>query len=134
MRWKAIFMTPIKEKNNQQRYGLRSFKIPPPVKELAAFESKLIELVKNIKFRKVKTSYNIIWKKTKKINQSDKTLAFAHKLSNMYRLTKEECIKRQRNPITSTYKKQTTSRKESMLKEIMENVDKKILDQIPRIK
>ena len=59
MRWKAIFMKTIKEKNNQQRYGLRSFKIPPPVKELAAFESDLIELVKNIKFRKVKTSYNI---------------------------------------------------------------------------
>ena len=52
----------------------------------------------------------------------------------MYRLTKEEYVKRQRNQITSTYKKQTTSRKESTLKEIMENVDKKILEQIPGIK
>ena len=54
MRWKAIFQDTKKEKSNQQRYGLRSFKIPPPVKELAAFESELIELIKNIKFRKVK--------------------------------------------------------------------------------
>ena len=54
MRWKAIFQDTKKEKSNQQRYGLPSFKIPPPVKELAAFESELIESVKSIKFRKVK--------------------------------------------------------------------------------
>ena len=51
MRWKAIFQDAKKENNNQQRYGLRSFKVPPPVEEVAAFESELIELVKNIKFR-----------------------------------------------------------------------------------
>ena len=41
----------------------------------------------------------------KKINQSDKTLTFADKSSNMYRLTKEEYIKMRRKAITSTYKK-----------------------------
>ena len=50
MRWKLIFQDTKKEKNNQQRYRLCSLKIPPPVKELATFESELIELVKNIKF------------------------------------------------------------------------------------
>ena len=54
MRWKAIFQDTRNDKSNQQRYGLRSFKIPPSVKELAAFESQLIEVVKNIKLRKVK--------------------------------------------------------------------------------
>ena len=54
MRWKAIFEDKKKEKNNQQSYGSRSFKITASVKELAAFEFKLIELVKNIKFEKVK--------------------------------------------------------------------------------
>ena len=106
MRWKAIFQDTKKEKSNQQRYGLRSFKIPPPVKELAAFESELIELVKNIKFRKVKNQLqNQLKEDIKKINQSDKTLTFADKSSNMYRLTKEEYVKMRRNAITSTYKK-----------------------------
>ena len=50
MRWKAIFQDTKKEENKQQRYALRSFKIPSPVKELALFESEMIELVKNIKF------------------------------------------------------------------------------------
>ena len=54
MRWKAIFQDTRNEKSNHQRYGLLSFKIPPSVKELAAFESQLIELVKNIKLQKVK--------------------------------------------------------------------------------
>ena len=52
MRWKAVFQDTKKEKSNQQRYGLRSFKIPPPVRELAAFESELIELVKKHKIPK----------------------------------------------------------------------------------
>ena len=105
-----------KEKNNQQRYGLRSFKIPPPIKELAAFECELIELVKNIKFRKVKNQLqNQLKEDIKKINQSDKTLTFTDKLSNMYRLTKEEYVKMWRNATTSTHtkKKTTTSREKN---------------------
>ena len=38
----------------------------------------------------------------KKIYQSDKTLTFANKSSNMYRLTKEEYVKMRKNAITST--------------------------------
>ena len=37
-----------KRKKKQQTYGLRSFKILLPARELAAFESKLIKLVKSI--------------------------------------------------------------------------------------
>ena len=37
----------------------------------------------------------------KKIYQSDKTLTFANKSSNMYRLTKEEYVKMRKNAITS---------------------------------
>ena len=53
----------------------------------------------------------------KKISQSDKTLNFANKSSNTYQLAKEEYVKMRRNAVTSTYKKQKRSRKESTLKE-----------------
>ena len=123
-----------KKKSNQQRYGLRSFNIPPPVKELAAFESELIELVKNIKFQKVKNQLqNQLKEDIKKINQSDKTLTFADKSSNMYRLTKEEYVKMRRNAMTSTYKKTNSNIKKRIdikEKQIMENVDKEILDRM----
>ena len=69
----------------------------------------------------------------KKINQSDKTLTFADKSSNMYRLTKEEYVKMRRNAITSTYKKTNSNIKKRIDikgKQIMENVDKEILDRM----
>ena len=127
MRWKAIFQDTRKEKN-----GLRSFKIPPPVKELAAFKSELIKLVKNIKFQKVENHFqNQLKEDIKKINQSDKTLPFADKSSNIYRLTKEKYVKMRRNAITPTYKKANSSINKRINikgKQIMENVDKEILD------
>ena len=48
---------------------------------------------------------NIDLKGIKKIYQSDKTLTFADKSSNMYRLTKEKYVKMRRSVITATYKK-----------------------------
>ena len=123
-----------KKKNNQQGYGLCSFKMLPPVKKLAAFESKLIELGKNIKFQKVKSQLqNKLKEDIKKINQSDKTLTFADKSSNMYRLTKEKYVKMRRNAITSTYKKTNNNIKKRIDikgKQIMEHVDKGISDRM----
>ena len=69
----------------------------------------------------------------KKINQSDKTLTFADKSSNMYRLTKEEYVKMRRNAMTSTSKKTNSNIKKRIdikEKQIMENVDKEILDRM----
>ena len=69
----------------------------------------------------------------KKTNQSDKTLTFADKSPNMYRLTKEEYVKMRRNVITSTLKKTNSNIKKRIDikgKQIMENVDKEILDRI----
>ena len=84
MRRKAIFQDIKKEKNNQQRYGLCSFKISPPVKELAAFESILIILVKNIKFQKSQKPATKSTERRHKKDKSDKALTFADKSSNMY--------------------------------------------------
>ena len=69
----------------------------------------------------------------KKLNQSDKTLIFADKLFNMYRLTKEEYVKMGRNAITSTYKKTNNNIKKRIDfkgKKIVENVDEEILDRM----
>ena len=111
------------------------FKIPPPVKELVAFEPELTELVKNIKFWKVKKQLpNQLKKDIKTINQSDKTLTFTDKSSKMYRLTKKKKknVKMRRNAIT-TYKKTNTNIKKRMYikgKQIMENADKEILERM----
>ena len=90
MIWKTIFQDTKKESYNQQRYGLRSFE--------------------NIKFQKLKNHLqNQLKENIKKINQSNKTLTFADRSSNMYRLTKEEFFKMRRTTITSTNKKTNSS-------------------------
>ena len=52
----------------------------------------------------------------KKINQSDKTLTFADKSSNMYRLTKEQYVKMWRN-VQKSIQKKKQQHQESTLKE-----------------
>ena len=81
--------------------------------ELVPFEKALIALVKNVKFRKVKNHFQ---KKQqhdiKMIRKSDKTMAFADKTNNMYKLSRDQYNMLLNNSITSTCKNQiTTSRR-----------------------
>ena len=111
MRWKAIHFNNndsrdnIKEENTEWN-GLKSPYSPRQVKEVIPFENDLVELIRNIKFRKIR---NIFQEKPKEeiklIKKSNKTMTFADKTSNMYRLTKEEYEQLIMNSITSTYKK-----------------------------
>ena len=104
MRWRAMYETD--NSVSKQTYGLKSFKTPPPVSELLPFENDLFELVKKVKFRKVK---NVFQQKLnediRNIRNSDKTITPADKTANMYRLTKDEYNKMLHNSITSAYKK-----------------------------
>ena len=92
MRWKVLCNG--KKKTNgikTEWYGLKSSKTPKQLKELIPFENDLITLVQNIRFRKTR---NHCQKKIKKdiplIKSSDKTVTFADKITNLYRLTRAE--------------------------------------------
>ena len=64
---------------------------PPQLKELIPFEDDLTDLVKNIKFHKVRNDFQMkLQEDLRKVRSSKKTLIFADKTSNMYRLEKEE--------------------------------------------
>ena len=111
MRWKAIHFNNndgrgnIKEEKTEW-YGLKSPYNPRQVKEPIPFENDLVELIRNIKFRKIRNTFQEeLEEDIKLIKKSNKTMTFADKTSNMYRLTKEEHDQLIMNPITSTYKK-----------------------------
>ena len=96
MRWKATHFNSndsrdnIKEENTEW-YGLKSPYSPRQVKELIPFENDLVELIRNIKFRKIRNNFQEKLKEDiKLIKKSNKTMTFVDKTSNMYRLTKEE--------------------------------------------
>ena len=57
MRWKAIYCNNKANYNSSERYGLKTLKCPKQVKELVPFENDLIDMLKVIKFRKVKNQF-----------------------------------------------------------------------------
>ena len=85
MRWKAIYFnnnnsTDNNTEDNTEWYGLKSPYSPRQVKELTPFENDLVELIRNIKFR---TSRNTFQEKLKEdiklIKDSHKTMTLEDK-------------------------------------------------------
>jgi len=55
MRWKAIFFEETDDKDNidhEENYGLKSKNTPKQIPEMVNFEKELIEMARNVKFRK----------------------------------------------------------------------------------
>ena len=57
MHWKAIYFNSKTNNNSSERYGLKTLKCPKQVKELVPFENDLNDMLKVIKFRKVKNEF-----------------------------------------------------------------------------
>ena len=136
MRWKAAFHNGPNERTSKddkiETYGLKSAYCPRQIPELHPFESDLIKLAENIKFRKSTSNFQKRMKEdVRNIQKSSKTLTPADKTSNMYRLTKEHYNKLKHNAITSTYKKASVKIKEKVDKSgIKLAKDAGILDRI----
>ena len=111
LRWKAIFFINNSKETSESRasgsvYGLKSNKCLPQLKELIPFEDDLVDLVKNIKFRKVRNDFQMkLLEDLRKVHSSKKTLTFADETSNMYWLEKEEYHRLLQNAVTTIYKK-----------------------------
>ena len=85
------------------------------MKELVPFKNDLIDMLKVIEFRKVKNQFLTKMKnEIKTVKQSKKTLTFADKMSNMYRLSKEKHEQLLTNVATSNYKKTNNSIKKKI--------------------
>ena len=111
LRWKAIFFINNSKETSESCasgsvYGLKSNKCLPQLKELIPFEDDLVDLVKNIKFRKVRNDFQMkLLEDLRKVHSSKKTLTFADETSNMYWLEKEEYHRLLQNAVTTIYKK-----------------------------
>ena len=90
MRWKAIHFnsndsTDNNIEDNTKWYGLKPPYNPRQVKELIPFENDLMEFIRNIKFRKIRNTFQEKLKEDIKLTKdSHKTMTFADKTSNMY--------------------------------------------------
>ena len=101
--------------NSSERYGLKTLECPKQVQELVPFENDLIDILKVIKFCKVKNQFLTELKNNiKTVKQSKKTLTFADNTSSMYPLSKEEHEQLLTIAVTSTYKKANNSIKKKI--------------------
>ena len=115
MRWKAIYCNSKTNDNSSERYGLKTLKCPKQVKDLVPFKNDLIDMLKVIKFQKIKNqSLTKLKNNIKTVNESKKTLTFANKTSNMYQLNNEEHEELLTNALTSNYKKLNNSIKKKI--------------------
>jgi len=109
MRWKAIFFEETDDKDNidhEENYGLKSKNTPKQIPEMVNFEKELIEMARNVKFRKGFDDFQLKMKTDlRNINSTQKVFVQADKTSNMYKLTKANYEKHLSNAITKTYKK-----------------------------
>ena len=89
MRWTAImYDTGCKQNGNVEKYGLKSLYSPKQVKQLFALEKDSIALVKDITFRNARSDFQTkLQEDIRLILSSKKTMTFADKTSNLYRLT-----------------------------------------------
>ena len=87
-------------------YIFKSRKCPPQHKELKDFENGLLELVKNVTFRKVCNNFrDQLNKDIKSIRKSNNVFIFADKTRNLYETSKESYNKLLTENITKTYRK-----------------------------
>ena len=113
LRWKAFFFDRNEQDSNDainnDNFGFKSRKYPPQNSELDKFEVDLLDMVHNIKFRKVNNKFqNKLNEDISKIKKSTKAFIPADKTSDFYKLDKTQHDKLLRDSITTTYKKAST--------------------------
>ena len=125
MRWKAImYDTGCKQNGNVETYGLKTLHSSKQVKGLSTFEKDLIAVVLDIKYRNTSGDFQTtLQEDIRLIRNSEETMTFTDKTSDMYQLTKEEHNKFLRYPITSKYKKTNTKIKDKINKKKKRNFE-----------
>ena len=114
MRWKLYFhKNPSENTNCKNTFGFKSGVTPPPDDDLDSFESDMMHMAANVKFKKMDMCTNPMLKSMKKqiddIRRSDKLVVKSDKTSNLYNVEKVTYDKLLSGSITATYKKDSSN-------------------------
>ena len=104
MRWKAhLYENSGLNKSNPLSYIFKSRKYPPQHKDLMQFENDLLELIKSLKFKKVKNKFlDQLHKDITSIKKSKNVFIFADKTRNIYETDKNTHSKLLTDSISKT--------------------------------
>ena len=107
MRWEAhLYENSGLNTSNPLNYIFKSRKCPPQHKDLIQFENDLLELIKSVKFKKVKNKFlDQLHKDISTIKKSKNVFIFADKTWNIYETDRNTYKKLLTDNISKTYKK-----------------------------
>ena len=129
MRWKTLQSLGKLESKNKDTFGFRTRNCPPSVEELNDFESDMMALIHNIRFKKVHSeSQNMMKRDIATIKESKQIFVLADKSRNVYKVSPTEYKKALSYNITKTYKKSSKKKVNSFNIETKKIAEKYSID------
>ena len=115
LRWRAFFFLNPQEKPTKNKFGFKSLRAAPKIKELQKLEDGLYDIVKNVKFRKFSNTFQRKLKEDRiRIKNESKLIIPADKSSNYYKLTKSENDELLAKEVHKHYKKASEAEVDSI--------------------
>ena len=87
MRWKALAFLGKLKSSDKDNYGFKTVKCQSSVKELVPFENDVMDMIKNLKFKRVNNEFQSnLRNDTRQIRKINNLFVTADKSRNMYRI------------------------------------------------
>ena len=130
MRWVAFFfLYPNENASAKETFGFKTTKVPPAIPEMKQFEDKMLNLIKNVRFRNPRNQFQQeLAKDVKMIQKEKKVIVAADKTTNFYKMQPSEYNTLLRNNITKDYKTAHHATIRSIKREEKEIAEKLELD------
>ena len=109
-RWKAHHYLNPTDLLQKEKFGFKTTRFPPAVKELSEFEDKMLELIQNVKFKNnIKDFQRKLSQDSQKIKKDEKLWIAADKTTNFYPVDSAAYKQLAQKSITKSYKKAPSS-------------------------
>ena len=116
MGWKASpFLGKLKS-SDKDSSGFKTFKCPSSVKELVPSENDMMDMIKNLEFKRDNNEIqsNLIRNDIRQIRRSNNLFISAVKSRNIYKVSKASYERMTHENVTKTYKKCNTDKSNSI--------------------
>ena len=111
MRWKALTFLGKLESSDKDNYGFKNAKCPSSAEELVPFETDMMDMVKNLEFKRVNSEFQSkLTNDIRKIRKSNNLFVSADKSRNIYKVSKASYERMMHENITKTCKKCNTDK------------------------
>ena len=103
--------------SDKENFGFKTVKCPSSVKELVPFKNDMMEMIKNLKFKRVHKKFqSILNNDIREIYRSNNLFIFADKYRNIYKINKTRYEQLMHDNVTKTYKKCNNNKTKTNIK------------------